>query len=266
MLLDRFKEAKMPEIEALHDLAKKGKLPIPTHTPMPGGRPDFLNALKHPAGGKDLAVIAEFKQASPSRGVIIDGLRPEDVSEQYAQAGASCISVLTEHQFFGGELGYLQRMSKPGVPLLRKDFIFDELQVLATASTPASALLLIVRLTPDAELLRRLREQAERFGIHAVVEIFDEADLHLARESGARIIQVNARDLDTLKTDRNICLELARHKNHGEIWIAASAMDKAEHLRSAKQSGYDAVLMGTALMEHGTPGETLASILSSYES
>ncbi|MFR7733516.1 MAG: hypothetical protein ACLU7D_09240 [Collinsella sp.] len=90
--------------------------------------------------------------------------------------------------------------------MLRKDFIFHQLQVMETASTPASALLLIVRLTPDARELRVLREQAEAYGMQAVVEIFDEGDLALARESGARIIQVNARDLDTLETDRQACL------------------------------------------------------------
>ena len=262
MLLEKFKAAKMPEVEALHALAAADNMPLP----LQGTRPDFLAALKRPANGLDLAVIAEFKQASPSRGIIIDTLNPEDVAEQYSHAGASCISVLTEHEFFGGELAYLDRMSRLGTPLLRKDFIFDELQVQATAATPASSLLLIVRLTPDADHLRRLRELAESHGIHAVVEIFDKTDLRIARESGARIIQVNARDLDTLKTDRYICLDLAQHKQNGEIWIAASAMDNADHLKSAKLAGYDAVLMGTALMEHGTPGNTLAHILSSYAS
>ena len=109
---------------------------------------------------------------------------PEEAAKQYAEAGASCLSVLTEETYFKGTLGHLKRMSAPGLPLLRKDFIFDRLQVAATAATPASALLLIVRLTPDAALLRSLREQAEAHGIDAVVEIFDEADLALARESG----------------------------------------------------------------------------------
>lgn len=262
MLLEKFKQAKKQEVDDLRALAAVNNLPLP----LQGTRPDFLAALKHPANGLDLAVIAEFKQASPSRGVIIDSLQPEDVALQYAQAGASCISVLTEHQFFGGELDYLNRMSSQGIPLLRKDFIFDELQVRATAATPASALLLIVRLTPDADQLRHLRELAESYGIHAVVEIFDEEDLQLARESGARIIQVNARDLNTLQTDRGICLALASHRREGEVWIAASAMDQADHLKSARLAGYDAVLMGTALMEHGTPGSTLAHILSSYAS
>ena len=175
------------------------------------------------------------------------------MAEQYAAAGASCISVLTEERFFGGRIGYLERMHRTGVPMLRKDFIFHQLQVMETASTPASALLLIVRLTPDARELRVLREQAEAYGMQAVVEIFDEEDLALARESGARIIQVNARDLDTLETDRL--------RRGGEVWIAASAMSAGEHLREAAEAGFQAVLMGTALMDGGKPGEKLAAIL-----
>lgn len=169
--------------------------------------------------------------------------------------------MLTEERFFGGRIGYLERMHRAGLPLLRKDFIFHQLQVMETASTPASALLLIVRLTPDARTLRILREQAEAYGMHAVVEIFDEADLALARESGARIIQVNARDLDTLKTDRQACLEMGRLRREGEVWIAASAMSTGAHLREAAEAGFQAVLMGTALMDGGKPGETLAAIL-----
>ena len=189
------------------------------------------------------------------------GDTPEDVAEQYAAAGASCISVLTEERFFGGRIGYLERMHRTGVPMLRKDFIFHQLQVMETASTPASALLLIVRLTPDARELRVLREQAEAYGMQAVVEIFDEGDLALARESGARIIQVNARDLDTLETDRQACLDLGKLRRDGEVWIAASGLSAGEHLREAAEAGFQAVLMGTALMDGGKPGEKLAAIL-----
>ncbi len=258
MLLDRFKEAKEPEIRELCRLAQAGLLPAPRL----GTRPDFLRALQIPPAGQPLSIIAEFKQASPSRGVIAEGLSPEDVADQYAKAGASCISVLTEEKYFKGELGFLDRMSTPGVPLLRKDFIMDPLQVTATAATAASAMLLIVRFTPDAGLLRELRQQAESFGIHAVVEIFDDADLKLARQSGARIIQVNARDLDTLKTDRQICLDLARLRHNDEVWIAASAMEHPTHLTSAARSGFQAALIGTALMQDGKPGETLSSLLA----
>ena len=140
MLLDRFREAKAEEIALLTDLASRRELP----RPWKGRRPDFLKAIAETPAGQPVAVIAEFKQASPSRGVIAQGLKPEDVAEQYAAAGASCISVLTEERFFGGRIGYLERMHRTGVPMLRKDFIFHQLQVMETASTPASALLLIV--------------------------------------------------------------------------------------------------------------------------
>ena len=265
MLLERFRTAKQAEVEALQALQTQDALP-PVYE---GQRPDFAAALARRAPGSPLAVVAEYKRASPSRGVICESLDVEDVARQYAAAGASAVSVLTEETFFRGRLEYLARAAAPALyngppaPLLRKDFIFDPLQVRATAATPASALLLIVRLTPDAATLRALREQAEGYGIQAVVEIFDAEDLRLARESGARIIQVNARDLESLAVDRDACLRLiqACPPANGELWIAASGMSSAEHLRAAAAAGYHAALVGSALMEGGAPGEALAALL-----
>ena len=265
MLLERFRTAKQAEVAALQALQAQSALP-PVYE---GQRPDFAAALAHRAPESPLAVVAEYKRASPSRGVICESLEVEDVASQYAAAGASAVSVLTEEAFFRGRLEYLARAADPAlytgprVPLLRKDFIFDPLQVRATAATPASALLLIVRLTPDAATLRALREQAESYGIQAVVEIFDAEDLRLARESGARIIQVNARDLESLAVDRDACLKLIRAcpPASGELWIAASGMSSADHLRAAASAGYHAALVGSALMEGGAPGEALAALL-----
>ena len=265
MLLERFRKAKEAEVEALRALEAQGALPAVYE----GQRPDFAMALTRRAPGSPLAVVAEYKRASPSRGVICESLDVEDVARQYAAAGASAVSVLTEETFFRGRLEYLASAADPALyngprtPLLRKDFIFDPLQVRATAATPASALLLIVRLTPDAATLRALREQAEGYGIQAVVEIFDAEDLRLARESGARIIQVNARDLESLAVDRDACLQLilACPPANGELWIAASGMSSAEHLRAAASAGYHAALVGSALMEGGNPGEALAALL-----
>ena len=147
--------------------------------------------------------------------------------------------------------------------MLRKDFIFHPLQVAAALSTPASALLLIVRLTPDAGLLRELREQAEAGGMEAVVEVFDARDVALARESGANIIQVNARDLASLAVDRRACLALAKEcpPREGELWIAASGMSCRSDLEEAAKAGFRAALVGSALMEHGRPGEALRALL-----
>lgn len=257
MQLDQFREAKAEEIALLTGMASRRELP----RPWKGQRPDFLKAIATPPAGYPVSVIAEFQQSSPSCGELATGLKPETVAEQYAAAGASCISVLTEEQFFGGRIGYLERMSRVGLPLLRTDFIFHQLQVIETASTPASALLLIVRLTPDVRTLRILREQAEAYGMNAVVEVFDEADLEIARQSGARIIQVHARDLNTQKTDRHACLKMGEHRRDGEIWIVASGMESGEHLQEAGEAGFCAALIGTTLMKGGTPGEKLSTML-----
>lgn len=256
--LERFRRAKRPQILALERLADSGTLPAPWERT----RPSFRSAL-HVAEGLP-AVIAEYKRASPSRGIIALDLDPAEVAAQYAAAGAACLSVLTEEMHFRGRREYLFRMEGAGLPMLRKDFIFHPLQVAETAATPASALLLIVRLTPDVRLLRELREQAEGFGLDAAVEICNADELALARASGARIIQVNNRDLTTLIVDRSRCLQLAeKHRAQGryECWIAASGMSETVHLREAADSGFDAVLLGTALMQEGRPGKALAALL-----
>ena len=259
MRLDHFVRAKEREIRRLRQLETVGLSPVP----FAGERPSFVGALTA-AGNAPVRVVAEYKRASPSLGDIAPEVAPETAAGEYAANGADCLSVLTEETFFRGDIRYLSRMTSPGLPLLRKDFIFHPLQVAATAATPASALLLIARLIPDVAGLRALREQTEACGMDAVVEVFDEADLRLARESGAQLIQVNARDLDTLRVDRVACLRLAercRVGGTGEIWIAASGMERPEHLRQAADCGYQAALVGTALMRGGKPGRALAALL-----
>ncbi len=278
MDLERFYRAKQAEIAALERMDAESLAPwlLP--------RPSFLHALEERRDGP-LPVVAEFKRASPSRGVICESLEPEDAAREYMENGASAISVLTEETYFHGHLSYLGRIAAmmeregkegkavgphetlPCVPMLRKDFLFHPAQIAATLATPASALLLIVRLTPDVCVLRDLREQAERGGVQAVVEVFDANDLDLARESGAHIIQVNARDLETLRLDRESCLRFieARPPRRGECWIAASGMSCREDLAAAADAGYHAALVGSALMEHGTPGADLRRLLVGRE-
>ena len=231
-MLSRFAKVKAEEVARLKGLKAQGRFP----RALAGVRPSFRKALAPKAGLP--AVIAEYKRASPSKGVICEQVAVEDCALAYANAGASALSILTEEAFFKGSLDYLARaraaldVSGFGQPLLRKDFILDPVQVEATFATPASALLLIVRFTPSVALLRDLRLLAESQGMDAVVEVFDEADLEAARESGAGIIQVNARDLDSFKVDRKACLELARRHPPlpGEAWIAASGVLARAHL------------------------------------
>lgn len=266
--LECFRLAKQAEIEALHRAAATGTLP-PIFT---GPRPSLYAALQNRKGLP--AVIAEYKRASPSKGWIAQHLKPEEVGLAYQQAGAAALSVLTEEEYFKGQLQYIHRMHSAGitVPILRKDFIFEPIQVRHSASTHAAALLLIARLTPDSAVLRNLREQAETLGMEVVVEIFNAAELALARESGARIIQVNARDLENFSINMAATIQLAtqyRHKgstghsnsgNH-ERWIAASGVSKHQHLVEAANVGFDAVLVGTSLMERGQPAQSLTALL-----
>ncbi len=236
MQLERFRIAKQPELDSLR-----------LHPPIAlygGQRPKFIGRR----GGR-LQIIAEYKRASPSQGIIDDTRSPEEVAAIYTKGGASAISVLTERKYFDGRLSYLDCVrSVSPLPLLRKDFIFDELQVCATAATPASALLLMVALSPEPEDLRHLRETAESFGIQAVVEVGNEEELARARDSGARIIQVNNRNLETLKVDTTVTRRLIVQRHSNEVWIAASGLTSTEGLDE-----YDALLIGTALMNNPDP-------------
>lgn len=260
-MLEKFRFAKQKEIARLGAMAGDGAFPAP----WPGSRPSFTHSIMRPANGEAIAVIAEYKRASPSRGVIRDDLSIEDVAEEYVGGGASALSILTETEYFHGDFDLLERARHvvgPHFPLLRKDFIFDPLQVLATAASPASALLLIVRLTPDAQVLGDLIELGHAHGLESVVEVFDDHDLAIARNSGAKVIQVNARDLSTLQVDRKACLELIRAnppQGH-EIWISASGINLPQHLREAAEAGFNAALVGTSLMSAPSPGNALREL------
>ena len=197
MNLQRFIDAKAAEIAALRRAHREGNMP----EPFAGVRGNFLAALQAPPPiGEPLRVIAEFKRSSPSKGLINGDLDPADAARAYAEGGAAAMSVLTEETYFLGSTADLLAAASSGLPLLRKDFLFDPLQVEQTMATPAAAMLLIVALTPDASLLRDLRQMGESAGIESVVEIFSERELDTAREAGARIIQVNARNLETFAT------------------------------------------------------------------
>ena len=246
-MLEKFRKAKEPEIANL----RQNGVPAP----FAGSRPDFQCALQRPG----IAVIAEYKRASPSRGLICASVDVDEACAQYAAAGAAALSILTETDWFGGKMEFIGRAASTGLPILRKDFIFDEIQVRATAASPASALLLIVRQTPDAAALRDLRKCAESFGMDAVVEVFDAREVEIARQSGAKILQVNARDLQKLQVDRAAPLAVIGDsgKLPGETWIAASGIETNAHLQSARKAGFDAALVGTALMRGGKPGAEL---------
>lgn len=262
-MFDYFRKAKAVEIKALEALARRGLMP----PPWPGPRPGFSAALKDRAAREGLAIIAEYKRASPSRGDIELRLSPARAARGYARAGAAAISVLTEKSRFKGKLGFLRQMRAGGgealnLPLLRKDFIFHPAQVRATAAGPASALLLIVKLIPSAAQLAELMALAEALGLEAVVEILDKDDLKAARAAKAGLIQVNARDFSdlSLNLERALALGRAEARPERELWIAASGLSRPEDLRRVRRAGFQAALVGTGLMSGGDPEGALTRL------
>ncbi|MDR2124374.1 MAG: indole-3-glycerol-phosphate synthase [Desulfovibrio sp.] len=257
-MLDQIMQSQTARAEALSALKRAGRFP----PPLPGKRPSFAAALrKH----RPCAIIAEYKRASPTAGEINMRLSPEDAAATFAAAGAAALSVLTEERFFRGSATYLQRMSGPGLPLLRKDFLAHPLQVEETAATPAAALLLIARALPDGTLTAMLSAAAAA-GLECVLEIFDASDLARARRcleiSATRpvVIQVNTRDLQSMRVDPAASEALIARRREDELWISASGAALRRDVEKRAALGYDAVLIGTALMAAPDPGAALRSI------
>ena len=252
-MLSRFREAKREEIEQL--------LASPLPFPAPSARPSFGKALRRRRAEGRSALIAEYKRASPSRGRINGTLSPEDAARLYLESGAAALSVLTESRYFQGDIGFLDRMQPCGLPLLRKDFVFHPAQVAATARTAASALLVIVRMLGDGELGELMRA-CDSCGLEAVAEVFSAEDLDRARSHGARIVQVNNRDLDTLTVDFSASRELIRRRRpeSSEIWISASGYERREQIEEMERAGFDAFLVGSSLMEASDPAEALRAL------
>ena len=210
-MLKKFKVAKQAELVRLEKLEREGLFPPAISEKRPG----FKLALQAKGPG---AVIAEYKRASPSKGEINLVAKPEQIALEYAHAGAAAISVLTEDQYFKGDFDFLFKMRGKifsggldhNLPLLRKDFLFHPLQIKQTAASPASAYLLIVRML-NLNLLKELIELGRKYGLEAVVEVFDQRDLELAQAAGAEIIQVNNRDLQHLDVNLDNSRQLFKH-------------------------------------------------------
>ncbi|WP_027721079.1 indole-3-glycerol phosphate synthase TrpC [Maridesulfovibrio zosterae] len=259
-MLDKFRKSKQAEVDMLHRLESEGRLPAP----YTGDRPSFADAIRRNTEGMN--VIAEYKRASPSKGDINLGLSAADVASMYAAGGASAISVLTEENYFKGDLSYLDEIKSCGLPMLRKDFLVDPLQVTQTLATPASALLVIVRMFADDAKLKEMIDKAHECGLAAVVEAFDELDLKRAKNAGAKIIQINNRDLDTLGIDMNRSIDFIRQKDDGEIWICASGINEPEDCMQMNKLGYDTVLVGTSIMSSPDPQAKLADLVAGAKS
>jgi indole-3-glycerol phosphate synthase len=225
-----------------------------------GDRRDFLAALRQPRRGA-LALIAEVKKASPSAGVIRPDFDPVQIARQYEMAGATCLSVLTDEKFFQGSLDYLRQIrSAVKLPLLRKDFIIDERQILEAVQWGADAILLIVAILSDTQL-RRFHSLADEAGLAALVEVHDEAELDRAMAVGARLLGVNNRNLKTFKVDLATTERLSARvrgqmpRNHPApempLLVAESGIHTRADVERLERCGARAILVGESLMRHG---------------
>jgi len=250
-----------------------------------GDRRDFLAALRAPSRGP-VSLIAEVKKASPSAGVIRLDFDPVGIAQQYEAGGASCLSVLTDKRFFQGSLEYLKQIrAAVRLPLLRKDFIIDERQILEAVRWGADAILLIVAILSGAQL-KHFHALATEAGLAALVEVHDEAELDRALAAGAELIGVNNRDLKTFKVDLATTERLASRmfttpgfthhapaattRQRGEsritpLLVAESGIHTRADVERLSRCGARAILVGESLMRHADLAAKLGELLDPPE-
>lgn len=218
--------------------------------------PDFRAALR----GERIGVIAEVKRRSPSAGAINPGLDPVALATAYAAGGASAISVLTEGPHFGGSLGDLTAVAAAVErPILRKDFILEEIQLLEARAAGAAAVLLIARILDDPTLVR-LDRFASAIGLATLVEVHDQPELERALDAGVAVVGVNARNLDDFSMDVAAAWELLALIPADRVAVAESGMTDAADVGRAAEAGADAVLVGGALAAAGEPAARVAEM------
>jgi indole-3-glycerol phosphate synthase len=205
----------------------------------------FADALR---AASEVRLLAEIKRRSPAAGAIREGADPVEVARSYAGGGAAALSVLTDEEYFGGSLESLSRVrSAVGLPLLRKDFMVDPLQLWEARAAGADAVLLIVRILDQARL-GELYALATELGMDVLVEVHDAAELERATRLGAGLIGINNRDLSTFRTDLELSLRLAPQVDARVTVVAESGIRTAEDVRRLGAAGVDAILVGESLM------------------
>jgi indole-3-glycerol phosphate synthase len=237
-------------LEQMRTLASEAREDVSAHA--------LLKALSDES---KINIIAEFKRRSPSKGEIRRDADPVTTARAYESAGAAAVSVLTEEDYFGGSLDDLRAARKAvSLPLLRKDFIFDEYQVYESAAGGADAALLIVAALNDEALVRLRRITEDELGMDALVEVHTADEMERANASGARIIGVNNRDLQTFRVSLDTSVQLAVFAPKGSVLISESGIESAGDVRRLRSIGYRAFLIGESLMRADDPGEALGSL------
>ena len=222
-----------------------------------GGPGRFVESLR-PAG---VSVIAEVKGASPLEGPLREDFDPLGLASEYRDGGAAALSVLTEEHFFAGSIRHLEAISASAeLPTLRKDFVVELYQIFRAATAGASAVLLIAEAL-EGSSLPEFVEAAHSVGLDALVEFHRPSLLLCAVEAGSGLVGINNRDLDTMEIDFEHALSLAAELPDETVTVAESAVSEPEDVRRVAEAGYDAVLVGTALVTAEQPGGALRRLV-----
>lgn len=257
-ILDKIVAEKKLEVAKLRSEAGKLKQTATVRTEFR----DFAGALQSKRG---VALIAEVKKASPSAGLIAPNFDPIRSARDYETAGAAALSVLTDEKFFQGRVEYLQLIRDAvKLPLLRKDFIIDELQIYQSVACGADAILLIVAILDNAQL-NGFRELAEQMRLAALVEVHDERELDRALAAGAAIIGINNRDLKdfsvSLATTEKLAARLKRGMCDKRTLVAESGINTRADVERVAKAGVDAILVGESLMRSGDIGAKVKELM-----
>ena len=239
--MNRIVDVKRDEVRALSgrapELSSRAK-----DAPPPRG---FAAALRRPG---TVRLLAEVKRRSPSAGEIRPGADPVEVARAYQAGGAAALSVLTDRRFFGGELEFLVRVREAvALPVLRKDFVIDPLQVHEARAAGADAILLIVRILSDAQLVE-LHGTARELGMDVLVEVHTAGEMARALAAGCTLAGVNNRDLATFTTDLGLSIRLAPGIPDEVTLVAESGIRAAADVDRLGAAGFDAILVGESLM------------------
>ncbi|MDF1614626.1 indole-3-glycerol phosphate synthase TrpC [Desulfurivibrio dismutans] len=251
MILDRIVARKREEIAALKRLG----ISAPAEPPAPPR--GFIAAL---TARPEVAIIAELKKASPSKGVIRPDFAPVVIAAAYQRGGAAALSILTDVDFFQGSLAYIPQVRQEvDLPVLRKDFLIDPLQVEEAARYGADAILLIAAIL-EVEQMEDLRLQAESLGMDVLVEIHDEAEAERALAAGARLIGVNNRDLRDFSMDLNTTFRLRRLIPAGIPLVSESGIRDHADITALAEHRIAAALVGETLMRSDDPARALLAL------
>ncbi len=225
-------------------------------------RRDFIGALRSRIEARKPAIIAEIKKASPSKGLIREDFYPALIASQYETAGAACLSVLTDREFFQGGIEYLQQArAATALPVIRKDFIIDPYQVAEAKAIGADCVLLIVSALAPAQL-KELSSYARQMRLDVLVEVHDEAELDIALEAGFDLIGVNNRNLHTFETDLGVSYRLAQRLPEGVLLVTESGIHDAQDVQAMLAKGIYGFLIGETFMRAPNPGLKLQELFA----